>query len=440
MKKILGVTGWATAVIMGGALLISNGPAKTDETFPDTLVNLRMLGDVMEHIRESYVDEVDEKQLIDAAIQGMLTSLDPHSSYLPPSDFKDMQQDTKGEFGGLGIEVTMEDGWVKVVSPIDDTPAYKAGIEAGDYITHLDGEPVQGLTLDQAVERMRGSVGEDIILSIARKGLEPFDVTVTRDIIKMRAVRYRIEDSDVGYIRISRFSEQTQPGLDKAIKRLKEEAEDGLKGFVIDLRNNPGGLLGEAISVSGTFLERGVVVSTRGRDARDAQDFPASPGDAAEGLPIVVLINGGSASASEIVAGALQDHGRAIVMGTPSFGKGSVQTIMQLPYGDAAIKLTTQRYYTPSGDSIQAKGIVPDIIVEQARLETLNPRRRTQESDLRNSLANPDGRENTDGNDAPSEEGVSEADDQVEEIQDYQLKQAVSMVKGVAIFKNMAEN
>ncbi len=435
MKKILGVTGWVTAILMGGTLLISNTPAQTDEKFPDTLVNLKMLGDVMEHIRESYVEEVDEKELIDAAIQGMLTSLDPHSSYLPPSDFKDIQQDTKGEFGGLGIEVTMEDGWVKVVSPIDDTPAYKAGIKAGDFITHLNGETVQGLTLNQAVEKMRGAVGEDILLTIARKGQEQFDVTVTRDVIKMRAVRHHIEEDDVGYIRISRFSEQTQPGLDKAIKRLKEEAENGLKGYVIDLRNNPGGLLNQAISVSDTFLERGIVVSTRGRDGRDAQDFRAQPGDDTNGLPIVVLINGGSASASEIVAGALQDHGRAIIMGTPSFGKGSVQTIMQLSYGDAAIKLTTQRYYTPSGDSIQAKGIVPDINVEQGHFETDAARRRTQESDLRNSLENPDGK---DGEETKDEEAVAKVEE--EKPEDYQLQQAISMIKGVAIFKNMAEN
>ncbi|WP_420548548.1 S41 family peptidase [Curvivirga sp.] len=440
MKKFLGVTGWAAALALGGTILMSNSSAQTEETYPDTLTNLRMLGDVMEHIRENYVDEVNEKDLIEAAIQGMLTSLDPHSTFLPPSDFEDMQQDTKGEFGGLGIEVTMEDGWVKVVSPIDDTPAYKAGIEAGDYITHLDGEPVQGLTLDQAVERMRGMVGEDIVLTIARKGQEPFDVTITRDTIKMRAVRYRMEDDDVGYIRISRFSEQTQPGLDKALKRLKEESEGNLKGYVLDLRNNPGGLLNQAISVSDTFLERGIVVSTRGRDGRDAQDFRAGAGDDADGLPIVVLINGGSASASEIVAGALQDHGRAIIMGTKSFGKGSVQSIMPLSYGDAAIKMTTQRYYTPSGDSIQATGIEPDILVEQARLETVESRFRTQESDLRNSLKNPDGEEDEGANDGTTEPEEETAEDNSNEIQDYQLEQAVRMVKGVSIFQNMDEN
>ncbi|MTI10345.1 S41 family peptidase [Curvivirga aplysinae] len=440
MKKFLGVTGWAAALALGGTILMSNSSAQTEETYPDTLTNLRMLGDVMEHIRENYVDEVNEKDLIEAAIQGMLTSLDPHSTFLPPSDFEDMQQDTKGEFGGLGIEVTMEDGWVKVVSPIDDTPAYKAGIEAGDYITHLDGEPVQGLTLDQAVERMRGMVGEDIVLTIARKGQEPFDVTITRDTIKMRAVRYRMEDDDVGYIRISRFSEQTQPGLDKALKRLKEESEGELKGYVLDLRNNPGGLLNQAISVSDTFLERGIVVSTRGRDGRDAQDFRAGAGDDADGLPVVVLINGGSASASEIVAGALQDHGRAIIMGTKSFGKGSVQSIMPLSYGDAAIKMTTQRYYTPSGDSIQATGIEPDIIVEQARLETVESRFRTQESDLRNSLKNPDGEEEEGVNDKTTEPEEETAEDNSNEIQDYQLEQAVRMVKGVSIFQNMHEN
>ncbi|MDX1739564.1 MAG: S41 family peptidase, partial [Alphaproteobacteria bacterium] len=261
MKKFLSTSGWILSAAFGASLLMSNAPAQSEESSSNTLTSLRMLSEVMEHIRESYVEEIDEKEMIEAAIQGMLTSLDPHSSFLPPRDFEDMQEDTKGEFGGLGIEVTMEDGWVKVISPIDETPAYRAGVEAGDYITHLDGESVQGLTLDQAVEKMRGPVGADIVLTIARNGMEQFEVTITRDVIRMRVVRYRLEQEDVGYIRISKFTEQTQPGLDKAIRRLNEEAEGKLKGFVLDLRNNPGGLLNQAISVSDTFLERGIVVS-----------------------------------------------------------------------------------------------------------------------------------------------------------------------------------
>nr|WP_245957036.1 S41 family peptidase [Aestuariispira insulae] len=395
----------------------------------ETYKSLELFSKAFEKVREDYVEDVSEKELIEAAIQGMLSSLDPHSSYFSAKEYEDLRTDTKGEFGGLGIEVTMENGWVKVVSPIDETPAYRAGIKAGDYITHLDGESVQGLSLDQAVERMRGLVGEDIKLTIAREGVDPFDVTITRDKIKIRSVRYRVEDGNVGYIRISRFNEQTQPGLDQAIKRLNEETENGLAGYVLDLRNNPGGLLDQAISVSDTFLEQGLIVSTRGRDRQNAQDFRASKGDSAKGLPVVILINGGSASASEIVAGALQDHRRAILVGTDTFGKGSVQTILPLNRTDA-IKLTTQRYYTPNGRSIQAKGIQPDIVVEQARLEVLNNNFRS-EADLRGAL---------DSENAPAE-NTEEAEAETGETTpaDYQLSRAVDLIKAISLYSGMTD-
>ena len=331
---------------------------------------LELFGDVFERVRSDYVEEVTDETLIQAAIQGMLRSLDPHSSYLNKKTFKDMRVHTKGEFGGLGIEVTMEGGYVKVVSPIDDTPAHRAGLEPGDLISRIDNTEVQGLSLSEAVEKMRGRVGTDILLTILRKNVEPFDVTITRDKIRIRSVRTRTEGK-IGYIRITSFTEQTTSGLKDAFAKLdKKIGADKVRGYVIDLRNNPGGLLDQAVSVSDVFLERGEVVSTRGRTEGNAQRFHARPGDLADGLPIVVLINGGSASASEIVAGALQDHKRAIILGTKSFGKGSVQTI--IPLGrNGAMKLTTQRYFTPSGRSIQAKGIEPDILVEPSKVEPL---------------------------------------------------------------------
>ena len=317
----------------------------------------------------------------------MLTALDPHSSYLNAKSFRDMQVQTRGEFGGLGIEVTMESGLVKVVSPIDDTPAYRAGMEPGDLITHLDNVAVQGLSLADAVEKMRGRVNTDIVLTVRRTGRDPFDVTITRAVIKIQSVRSRTE-GNIGYVRITSFSEQTAAGLQRAIKRLREKLSKKAQGIVLDLRNNPGGLLDQSVKVADTFLERGEIVSTRSRRTDDAQRFNAKPGDLAQGLPVVVLINSGSASASEIVAGALQDHRRAIVMGTKSFGKGSVQTIIPLP-GHGAIRLTTAHYYTPSGRSIQAKGIDPDIVVEQARVKAIDQPQRRRERDLRGALANP---------------------------------------------------
>src|ERR1700754_1762526 len=329
----------------------------------DTYRQLNLFGDVFERVRADYVEKPDDSKLIESAINGMLAGLDPHSSYMEPKAFRDMQVQTRGEFGGLGIEVTMEEGPVKGVAPIDDTPAAKAGVMANDIITKLDEEQVQGLTLNQAVEKMRGPVNTKIKLTIMRKGQDkPIEVSITRDIIRVRSVRMRTEGDDIGVIRISQFNEQTSEGLKKAITDILAQINnDKLRGYIIDLRNNPGGLLDQAISVSDAFLERGEIVSTRGRNAEETQRYSARQGDLTKGKPIIVLINGGSASASEIVAGALQDHKRATILGTRSFGKGSVQTIIPLGGGNGALRLTTARYFTPAGRSIQAKGIVPDI-------------------------------------------------------------------------------
>jgi carboxyl-terminal processing protease len=343
---------------------------------------------VFERVRSDYVEKPDDGKLVESAISGMLTGLDPHSSYMDAKSFRDMQVQTRGEFGGLGIEVTMEDGLIKVVAPIDETPAAKAGVMANDYITHIDDEPVQGLTLNQAVDKMRGPVNTSIKLRIMRKGQDkPVEMTLTRDVIKVLSVRSHSEGDDVGYIRITQFTEQTTEGLKKAIADLTAQDGDKLKGFVIDLRNNPGGLLDQAIAVCDAFLERGEIVSTRGRNADEIQRFSAKPGDLTKGKPVIVLINGGSASASEIVAGAMQDHKRATILGTRSFGKGSVQTIIPLGSGNGALRLTTARYFTPSGHSIQAKGIVPDIEVLQDVPDDLKVRTDTKgEASLRGHL------------------------------------------------------
>jgi len=350
---------------------------------------LSLFGDVLEQVRQGYVEKPNDNDLIEAALAGMLTSLDPHSSYMPPKNFEDMRVETKGEFGGLGIEVTMEDGLVKVIAPIDDTPAQRAGIRPNDLISHLDNEPIRGLTLTDAVERMRGKRGTKIELSIIRVGEdEPIKITITRDIIKIRAVRYSHEgaDDNIGYIRITTFNAQTTRNLKKAFNALNAEIGDqNLAGYIIDLRNNPGGLLSEAVSVTDTMLDQGEIVSTRGRHDSDSSRFTARRGDLANGKPIIVLVNGGSASASEIVAGALQDHHRALLLGTRSFGKGSVQTIIPLP-NNGALRMTTARYYTPSGRSIQALGIAPDIVVEQILPETLQDIKGRSEADLRGAL------------------------------------------------------
>jgi carboxyl-terminal processing protease len=376
------------AVLMG-----STARAATSDTYRQ----LNLFGDVFERVRSDYVEKPDDSKLVESAISGMLAGLDPHSSYMDAKSFRDMQVQTRGEFGGLGIEVTMEDGLIKVVSPIDDTPASKAGIMANDIITQLDDEQVQGLTLNQAVEKMRGPVNTKIRLKIIRKGSDnPIEVTLVRDNIRVRSVRARVEQDDIAYIRVTTFNEQTTEGLKREINNLSNQiGADKLKGFIIDLRNNPGGLLEEAVTVSDAFLERGEIVSTRGRNAEETQRRAAHAGDLTKGKPVIVLINGGSASASEIVAGALQDHKRATLIGTRSFGKGSVQTIIPLGSGNGALRLTTARYYTPSGKSIQAKGIVPDIEVLQDVPDELKARTDTKgEASLRGHLKN-DGDEKT---------------------------------------------
>ena len=346
---------------------------------------LKFLGESIEKIKTDYVEHVDNKAIVESAINGILSSLDPHSSFLNAESLEDMKVQTKGEFGGLGIEVTMENGFVKVISPIDNTPAYKAGVKAGDYITHLDKKSVVGLTLNEAVNKMRGPVGSKLKITIGRKDTEPFDITIKRDVIKITSIRSRME-KDVGYIRITTFSEQTKASAIDAIKKLKKNKN--LKGYVLDLRNNPGGLLEQAVGVSDLFLEKGEIVSTRGRDLVNPEIYKAKPGDIIDGLPLVILINSGSASASEIVAGALQDHKRAIILGTKSFGKGSVQTIIPVhPFG--ALRMTTAKYFTPSGKSIQKKGIDPDIIVEQAKVEKVDRKNGNRESDLQGALDNP---------------------------------------------------
>jgi carboxyl-terminal processing protease len=412
-------------------LVPQTGSSQTDKS--ETYRQLKLFGDVFERVRADYVEQVTDEELIETAIRGMLTSLDPHSSYLDNKSFGDMQVQTKGEFGGLGIEVTMESGFVKVVSPIDDTPAFRAGVKAGDLISHLDGEAVLGLTLAEAVEKMRGLVNTDIRLTIRRGEQDAFDVSITRAVIKIRSVRSRVE-GDVGYLRVTAFSEQTSSGLEKQIQDIKKELGDRLAGYVLDLRNNPGGLLDQAIAVSDAFLHQGEIVSTRGRFADDAQRFNARQGDLTGGLPLVVLINGGSASASEIVAGALQDHRRAIVMGTKSFGKGSVQTIIPLP-GHGAMRLTTARYFTPSGRSIQAKGIDPDILVEQARVESLESGPRRSEADLRGALVNPGAAGGATAPEQPKDQpGANDTP------QDYQLARALDLLRGLALFNDRAVN
>ena len=354
----------------------------------DTYRQLNLFGDVFERVRTDYVEKPNDSKLVESAISGMLQGLDPHSSYMDAKSFRDMTVQTRGEFGGLGIEVTMEDGLVKVVSPIDDTPASKAGILANDLIVQLDDENVQGLTLNQAVEKMRGPVNTKIKLKVIRKGQDkPLEITLTRENIRVRPVRARVEQDDIAYIRITSFNEQTTEGLKREIANLQNQLGDKLKGFIIDMRNNPGGLLEEAVTVSDAFLDRGEIVSTRGRNTEETQRRGAKSGDLTKGKPIMVLINGGSASASEIVAGALQDHKRATLIGTRSFGKGSVQTIIPLGQGNGALRLTTARYYTPSGKSIQAKGIIPDIEVLQDVPEELKARTDTKgEASLRGHL------------------------------------------------------
>ncbi len=394
---------------------------------------LDLFGQVFDRVRSSYVEEVTDQELIEKAIDGMLSGLDPHSGFMNEEVFQEMQMDTEGKFGGLGIEITMEEGFVKVIAPIEDTPAYEAGVLAGDYIIQIDETPVFGLTLNEAVELMRGKKGESIVITISRANTEPFEIEIIRDYIKIRSVKSEVFNN-IGYLRITSFNEQTESGLLDAIKKI--EKENKIKGYVLDVRSNPGGLLTQAVKVTDIFLERGEIVSTRGRDKKDIRRYRAKKSDRTSGKPLVVIIDGGSASASEIVAGALQDHKRAIIIGTQSFGKGSVQTIIPFQVSNSdnltGIRLTTARYYTPSGESIQGKGIVPDIIIEQGEFESFNYKR-FSESDLKDSL------------DKNNEEDVEEnIDDELSEFEkrlevDYQLRRAFDLVQGVSLFNETQE-
>ncbi len=442
-KSLMAIIGGTLAGAIMTTQIAAPLIAQEAERTTNVYEQLDLFGDIFERIRANYVEPVDEEKLIEAAINGMLTSLDPHSSYVPPKDFDDMQVQTRGQFGGLGIEVTMEDGFVKVVSPIDGTPAAKAGIKSGDFITHVNGESLLGLTLDKAVELMRGPVGSEIVITIVRKGEEePFDVTLVRDTIKLTAVKARTEGKTV-VLRITTFNDQTYPNLQEGIRKSIEELGgiENVEGFVIDLRNNPGGLLNQAIKVADAFLDKGEIVSTRGRNPEDGDRWNATPGDLAQGKPIVVIINGGSASASEIVAGALKDHRRAVVVGTKSFGKGSVQTVMPLKNG-GAMRLTTARYYTPSGRSIQALGVIPDIVVlqpprkpEDKTAEADQPKgpKLRSEADLRGVLEN-DSMSEEERRQLEEEAAAAEAAAKLRE-EDFQLSYAVDLLHGLKVLK-----
>lgn len=438
-----------TAIAIGFVCVYFAVPTYAAKT--ETYNQLNLFADVFERIRSQYVKDVDDEELIEAAINGMLTSLDPHSTYLNSKRYENMRVQTSGEFGGLGIEVTMDKGVILVVAPMDDTPAERAGVEAGDYITKINGEQISGLTLTEAVDKMRGEVGTDIDVTIVRKGeSDLIELTLTRAIIEVKSVRHHVED-EIGYIRISSFTEKTTVGLREALTELKEELGDNMQGIVLDLRNNPGGLLDQAIAVSNTFLDRGEIVSTRTRNDRNIQRYNAQTGDSIDGKSFVVLINGGSASASEIVAGALQDHERAVVVGTQSFGKGSVQTVIPLST-DGAMSLTTAYYFTPSGNSIQGEGIVPDVVVEQLRLDESNANSSSRtEASLRGSLANPNADEDEQEEEAVEEEETESEDNAVadeeeeeeeQEIimttaqEDYQLNFALNLIRGMFIAKN----
>ena len=424
MRRVLAAGIAGLMAITLPAVVLAEEDAKTYD-------QLDLFGEILEKVRSEYVEEVSAPELIKAAIDGMINSLDPHSRYHDPKSYNEVQVQARGEFGGLGIEVTMENGYVKVIAPIDDTPAQRAGIEPGDLVTHLDDERVFGLTLEQAVEKMRGPANSEITLTIRRSGLEePLEIPITRAIIKIRSVRARVVDDEIIVARISTFSEHTFDDLDRTVGDLWEERGDGMLGCVLDLRNNPGGLLDQAIAVSDAFLEQGEIVSTRGRGADSIHRFNAEEGDIIDGLPLVVLINGGSASASEIVAGALQDHQRALILGTRSFGKGSVQTV--LPLGEhGALRLTTANYYTPSGRSIQAQGIEPDIVVDRARPEpAVAPEHR--EEDLRGHLDNAEPGAEEDGGQPPEDASGDPAEN------DYQLARAIDQLRGHRLLSGQA--
>ena len=433
--------------VLSGALLVGEfdqskllaESANSSDDKNQVYKQLNLFGEVFDRIRTGYVEEVNSEDLISAAINGMLSSLDPHSGYMPPESFEDMQVDTRGAFGGLGIEVTQEDGFVKVVAPMDDTPAAEAGIESGDFITHVDGEAILGLSLSEAVDKMRGPVGSEVTITVVRNlDEEPFDVSIVRDVIKLTAARVRVDDNII-IVRVTTFNEQTTPNINDGVKARISELEgiENVAGFILDLRNNPGGLLTEAISVTNMFLEKGEIVSTRGRFSDQAKRYNASRGDLAKGKPIVVLINGGSASASEIVAGALQDHKRAVILGTKSFGKGSVQSV--LPLGESgAMRLTTARYYTPSGRSIQALGVVPDITVNlpPKSLESENDSdesKRLTEADLRGALSND--RLTDQERELLEEEKTVQSRKAERRKKDYQLSFAIDVISGLNIYR-----
>ena len=433
--------------VLSGALLVGEfdqskllaESANSSDDKNQVYKQLNLFGEVFDRIRTGYVEEVNSEDLISAAINGMLSSLDPHSGYMPPESFEDMQVDTRGAFGGLGIEVTQEDGFVKVVAPMDDTPAAQAGIESGDFITHVDGEAILGLSLSEAVDKMRGPVGSEVTITVVRNlDEEPFDVSIVRDVIKLTAARVRVDDNII-IVRVTTFNEQTTPNINDGVKARISELEgiENVAGFILDLRNNPGGLLTEAISVTNMFLEKGEIVSTRGRFSDQAKRYNASRGDLAKGKPIVVLINGGSASASEIVAGALQDHKRAVILGTKSFGKGSVQSV--LPLGESgAMRLTTARYYTPSGRSIQALGVVPDITVNlpPKSLESENDSdesKRLTEADLRGALSND--RLTDQERELLEEEKTVQVRKAERRKKDYQLSFAIDVISGLNIYR-----
>ena len=423
MNKIL--SSILFCIILTSSLNVQ-GTSKNKETYE----HLDLFGQIFDRVRSQYVENVTDEELIEKAIDGMLTGLDPHSGYMDEEVWEEMQMDTRGKFGGLGIEITMEEGFVKVISPIEDTPAFAAGIEAGDFIIQIDDSPVFGLTLSEAVDLMRGNKGDPIIITISREGLEPFEIEIIRDIIKIQSVKHEIINN-VGYLRITSFTEQTELGLVKSIKAIKEKLDNKQLGFILDVRSNPGGLLIQSVKVSDIFLERGEIVSTRGRNKEDIQRYRAKKGDQINGQPLIVLINGGSASASEIVAGALQDHKRAIIIGTKSFGKGSVQTIIPFKKSNpekstTGIRLTTARYYTPSGESIQGKGIEPDIVIEQGSFES-KEFKRLSEADLKDSLDIENKEKETDDEELVKEENRLE--------NDYQLARAIDLIHGISVYQ-----
>lgn len=423
----------AFSAVLFSLMLISPvaDAAQTDKkavSEEDTYELLNLFGEVLERAKNSYVDEVSDEQLIQSAINGMLVSLDPHSSYMDGKDFRYMSEQTQGKFGGLGIEVTMESGVVKVVSPIDDTPAHKAGLKPGDYIVNIDGQPVVGMTLNDAVDKMRGKIGSKVKLTIRRFNQKPFDVTIKREEIKIQTVKSSIKSEDVAYVRITSFSDNTDKMVEKAVKDAKKKLKGNLKGIILDIRNNPGGLLDQAVSVSDLFLNQGEIVSTRSRNEEDTVKYNAKKGDIADGLPIVIIVNDGSASASEIVAGALQDHKRAVILGEKTFGKGSVQTV--IPLGKhGAMRLTTARYYTPSGRSIQVKGIEPDVAVKPAKVEEIESPFELSEGEYNNALKN-DSEEKVDAKKQAAKKAEKE-----ELAKDYQLARALDLVRAMGIYE-----